>query len=169
MKPYFLLFLFLFGFAGSLFAQRILVLDLTGMRSKRIKYSSGEYIYLKVYNDKTTFKGYVDIISDSSFFVNDNLVFIDSVNTVIRHHKAPKMISVQAFGVAGITAIISGLNNALTKGDVFPGDDSYFVPAVFAGIGAALLPFWRKKHKIGDKKMLKILDLTPISLEEAGG
>lgn len=169
MKPYFLLFLFLFGFAGSLLSQKILVLDLAGMRSKRIKYSSGEYIYLRVVNDKTTYKGYLDIISDSSFFVNDNLVFVDSVRAIVRHNKAPKMISMQAFGVAGITAIISGLNNGLTKGEVFPGDDSYIVPAVFAGIGAVLLPFWRKTHKMSDKKMLKILDLTPVNLEDTGG
>ena len=162
MKPYILLSIFLFGFTASLFSQRILVIDLAGMRSKRIKYSSGDHISLKVYNDKTTFKGYLEIISDTSFFVNENLVFIDSVRAVIRNNKAPKMISQQAFLVAGITAVISGLNNGLTKGDVFPGDDSYIVPAAFAGIGAVLLPFWRKTHKINNKnKFLKILDLSP--------
>lgn len=169
MKSYFLLFLFLFGFACTLFSQRILVIDLAGTRSKRIKYSSGEYIALKVFNDKTTFKGYLDIISDSSFFVNENLVFLDSVRAVVRYNKAPKMISQQAFLVAGITAVISGLNNGLTKGSVFPGDDSYIVPAVFAGIGAVLLPFWRKTHKINNKnKFIKILDITPVAPEESG-
>ena len=164
MKHYLLLLLFLFSLLGSAFSQRILVLDLAGMRSKRIKYNSGEYIAIKVKNDKAIYKGYLEVVTDSSFYVNDNYVLLDSVRAVVRYNKAPKVISKQAFMVAGLTAIISGVNNGLTKGDVFPGDESYFIPLAFAGLGVALMPFWRKTHKIdGNKKIIKILDLSPYN------
>ena len=164
MKPYILLFLFLFGGVASAFSQKVLVLDLAGMRSKRIHYNSGDYIYVKVFNDKVTYKGYLEVVSDTAFYVDNNLVILDSLSAIIKHNKAPKAISKQAFLVAGITAIVVGLNNGLTKGTVFPNDDSWIVPGVFAGIGTVLLPFWKKTYKINNKnRIVKILDLTPVA------
>lgn len=164
MKPYIFLFIFLFGGVATAFSQKVLVLDLAGMRSKRIHYNSGDYIYVKVLNDKVTYKGYLEVTSDTSFYVDNNLIILDSLSAIVKHNKAPKAISQQAFLVAGITAIVVGLNNGLTKGDVFPNDDSWIVPGVFAGIGAALLPFWKKTYKINNKnRFVKILDLTPVA------
>ena len=145
----------------------ILSLDITGMRTKRIKYSSGEYIAIKVLNDKTTYKGYLDILSDSTFFINENLVHIDSVRAIVKYNRAPKAISKQAFVVAGVTAAVVILNNALTKGEVIADDGSYIVPATFAGIGAIMLPFWKKTHRLGKKKSIQILDLSPVAPGES--
>ena len=164
MKAYLLLFTFFILTAGSAFSQKILVLDLAGMKSKRIRYNSGAYIAVKVVNDKVTYKGYLDVVTDTSFFISGNLVMLDSVRAIVKYNRAPKAISTQAFIVAGVTAIIAGLNNGLNKGAVFPGDNSYIIPASFAGIGAILLPFWKKTYKIdNNKRLLKILDLTPIA------
>lgn len=167
MKPLIFLLLFLMSFLGNAFSQRILVLDKAGMSSKRIKYNSGDYIAVKINNDKVVYKGYLEIVSDTSFYINNNFVELDSVRAVVRYHKAASSVSKQAFLVAGITAIISGINNAVTKGSVFPGDDSYIIPAAFAGIGAILVPFWKTTHKINNKnRFLKILDLSPIAPSE---
>ena len=162
MKKFTLLFVFLMGFFLSTDAQMILALDINGIKNKRIRYNSGDYIAVKVLNDKTTYKGYLDIINDSTFFINANLVHIDSVRAIVKYNRAPKAISKQAFLVAGITGVITIMNNSFTKGEAFPNDNSYIVPAAFAGIGAVLIPFWKKNHKItGKKKSLKILDLNP--------
>jgi len=164
MKAYFLVFTFFLLTAGSIFSQKILVLDLAGMKSKRIKYPSGTYISVKVINDKVTYKGYLDVVTDTSFFINGNLVMLDSVRAIIKYNRAPKAISQQAFLVAGATAIIVGINNGVNKGSVFPGDNSYIIPLSFAGIGAILMPFWKKTYRIdNEKRLLKILDLTPMA------
>jgi hypothetical protein len=163
MKAYILLFIFFLSTLSSVFSQKILVLDLSGMRSKRIKYNSGEYIWVKVLNDKTTYSGFLEVTSDTSFYVNDNLVFLDSLSAIVKYRRGMKMISKQAFLAGGILAIISGINNGVTKGDVFPQDDSYIVPASFLGLGVIFMPFWRKTYRINDKNTIaKILDLTPI-------
>lgn len=168
MKAFILFLIIFLSSLGSVFSQKILILDLTGMRSKRIKYISGDYMAIKVIDDKTTYKGFIDIISDSSFYISGNLVMLDSIRAIVKHNRVPKTISKQAFLVAGITAVISGLNNALTKGSVFPDDDSYFVPAVFAGIGVVLLPFWKKTYRLNDKRFVKIIDISPSLPMDAG-
>ncbi len=169
MKAYFLVLTFFLLTAGSLFSQKVLVLDLAGLKSKRIKYNSGSYIAVKVLNDKVVYKGYLDVVTDTSFFINGNLVMLDSVRAIVKYNRAPKAISTQAFIVAGVTAIIAGLNNGFNKGAVFPGDNSYIIPLSFAGIGAVLMPFWKKTYRIdNNKRLLKILDLTPIApIEES--
>jgi len=162
MKPAIIFILILSFFGSALYSQKVLVLDLSGMKTKRIKYQSGDYISVRVVNDKVIYKGYLEVATDSSFFVNDNLVYLDSLRQIIKYNKAPKMISKQAFLVGGITAVISGLNNGLTKGDVFPQDDSYIIPASFLGLGVIFMPFWRKTYDVTKKnRSVKILDLTP--------
>jgi len=168
MKAFILFIIIFLSSFGSVFSQKILILDLTGMRSKRIKYISGDYMAVKVVNDKTTYKGFIDIISDSSFYIGGNLVILDSIRAIVKYNRVPKSISKQAFLVAGITTLIVGLNNALTKGGVFPGDDSYFVPAVFASIGVILMPFWKKTYRLNDKRFVKIIDISPSLPMDAG-
>ncbi len=163
MKVKLLFFLFFTTVLSPLFSQRILVLDVMGIKTKRIKYHSGDYIAVRVKNDKVVYKGFLEVITDSSFTVNDNLVYLDSLDAVIKKNKAPKAISIQAFVVGGVTAVISGLNNGINKGEVFPGDDSYVVPAAFFGLGAVFLPWWKKTYRINDKNCIaKILDMTPV-------
>lgn len=167
MKPYIIVLLLVSFVSSTLVSQKVLVLDHSGMKSKRIRYNSGDYISVRVLNDKVIYKGFLDVVTDSSFFVNENLVYVDSLKQIIKYNKAPKMISKQAFLVGGITAIISGLNNGLTKGDVFPGDDSYIVPMSFLGLGVIFLPFWRKTYNVTKKnRTVKILDMTPIIIDE---
>lgn len=164
MKSYLVLFLLLLFCSSPLFSQRVLVLDLSGMKTKRIRYNSGDYISIRVKDDKTIYKGFLEVVSDTSFFVNANLVVLDSLESIIKYNKAPKSISKQAFLVGGITAIVVGLNNGLTKGNVFPADDSYIVPASFLGLGAIFTPFWRKTYKVTKKnRTVKILDMTPVA------
>jgi hypothetical protein len=134
------------------------------MKTKRIRYNSGDYISIRVKDDKTIYKGFLEVVSDTSFFVSGNHVVLDSLESIIKYNKAPKSISKQAFLVGGITAIVVGLNNGLTKGNVFPADDSYIVPASFLGLGAIFTPFWRKTYKVTKKnRTVKILDLTPVA------
>ena len=169
MRLFILTFIFILSVFSPLFSQKILVLDLLGGRSKRIKYHSGDYISVRVVNDKTIYKGYLEVVNDSAFYINDNYIPLDSLSEIIKYNKAPKMISLQAFLVGGITGIISGLNNGLTKGDVFPQDGSYVVPLSFIGLGAVFLPFYKKTYRINENRIIKILDLTPIATVENEG
>jgi hypothetical protein len=163
MKLYIFLFIFLFSGIGSVFSQRILVVDKARNPSKRIKYHSGDYIVVKIKNDKTKYKGFIEVVSDTSFFVSNNLIMLDSLHSIIKYNKAPKAISLQAFVVGGIITIASAINNGVTKGAVFPGDNSYIVPAAFLGLGVIFLPFWRKTIKINNRtRFVKILDMTPM-------
>ena len=169
MKALILFLIFISSVFSTAFSQKILVLDLLGGRSKRIKYNSGDYISIRVLNDKTIYKGYLEVISDTAFYVNDNYIHLDSLSEIIKYNKAPKLISMNAFFVGGILGILSGFNNGLTKGDVFPEDGSYIVPLSFIGLGAVFLPFYRKTYKINKNRIIKILDLTPIApIEEEG-
>lgn len=164
MKLYIFLFIFLFSGIDSVFSQRILIVDKAGRPTKRIKYNSGEYIVVKIKNDKTKYKGFLEVVSDTSFFVSNNLIMLDSLHAIIKYNKAPKAISTQAFIVGGIITIASAINNGVTKGAVFPGDDSYIVPAAFMGLGVLFLPFWRKTYKINNRnRVVKILDMTPVA------
>jgi len=163
MKAYLVLFLLLLFSASPLLSQRVLVLDLTGMKTKRIRYNSGDYISIRVKDDKTIYKGFLEVVSDTSFFISGNHVILDSLESIIKYNKAPKAISKQAFLVGGITALVVGINNGVTKGSVFPDDDSYIVPASFLGLGAIFTPFWRKTYRISKKNCtVKILDMTPV-------
>ena len=57
MRTPILTIIFILSVFSPLFSQKILVLDLLGGRSKRIKYHSGDYISVRVVNDKTIYKG----------------------------------------------------------------------------------------------------------------
>lgn len=163
MKPFLFLCVFLFSSIGSAYSQRFLAIDLLGAKTKRVKYYSGDYIVLKVHNDKTKYKGDIEIISDTAFYVNNNLIILDSLDKVFKNRKAPKAISTQAFVVGGILVIASAINNGVTKGAIFPGDNSYTVASAFVGLGVVLLPFWRKTYKVNKRNCLvKIIDMSPL-------
>lgn len=164
MKARIVLFLLLLFSTAPLLSQRVLIVDLTGMKTKRIRYNSGDYISIRVKDDKTIYKGFLEVDSDTSFFISGNHVILDSLVSIIKYNKAPKAISKQAFLVGGITALVVGINNGVTKGSVFPGDDSYIVPASFLGLGAIFTPFWRKTYRVTKKNCtVKILDMTPVA------
>lgn len=142
-------------------AQKVLALDLIGNKLKRIKYYEGDWVNIRVKNDKVVYKGELNAISDSSFYINDNYVSLDSVEAVIKYSKAAKGISLSAFGAAAVTGVFSVLNVAVNDGGSAE-NNPYIVPAVFTGIGVALLPFWKRTFRIGKNRILKVIDLTPI-------
>ena len=151
-------------FLGSLNpmdAQKVLALDLIGAKLKRIKYYEGSWMSIRIKNDKTIYKGELNAISDSSFFINNNYVALDSVEAIVKYSKAAKGLSISAFTVAAVTGVFSALNVSLNSGGN-NGSNPYLIPAVFTGIGVVLLPFWKRTYRIGNNRVLKVIDLTPI-------
>lgn len=142
-------------------AQKVLALDLVGAKLKRIKYYEGDWMNIRIKNDKVIYKGELNAITDSSFFINNNYVAIDSVDAIIKYSKAAKGVSLSAFGAAAVTGVFSVLNVALNDGGSAE-NNPYIVPAVFTGIGAVLLPFWKRTYWIGKNRILKVIDLSPI-------
>lgn len=155
-----ILILLLVFISNPVVSQKVLTLDIIGIKLKRIRYNEGDRIAIKIKNEKVIYKGELYAISDSSFFINGNYIALDSVSAVVKYSKAAKGISVSAFSVAALTGVISGLDIALKGGEINQGN--YFVPAVFTGIGLALLPFWKRTYRLGENKILKVIDLSPI-------
>jgi hypothetical protein len=152
--------LILLGTFNPIDAQKVLALDLIGTKLKRIKYYEGEWMSIRIKNDEVIYKGELNAISDSSFFINNNYIALDSVEAIIKYSKAAKGVSLSAFGAAAVTGVFSTLNVALNDGGS-PENNPYFIPAVFAGIGVALLPFWKRTFRIGKNRVLKVIDLSP--------
>ena len=155
------LILIFMGSFNPIDAQKILALDLIGNKLKRIKYYEGGWMAIRVKNDKIIYKGELNAISDSSFYLNNNYVALDSVEAIIKYSKAAKGLSLSAFAVAAVTGVFSVLNVTLISGSNNQ-SSPYLVPAVFAGIGVVLLPFWKRTYRIGKNRILKVIDLTPI-------
>jgi len=146
---------------NSIYAQKVLALDLIGVKLKRVKYYEGDPIAIRINNDKTIYRGELNAISDSSFFINNNYIALDSVEAIIKSNKFVKGISLGAFTVAAVTGVFTILNRTLKSANIPPQDNSYYVPVVFAGLGVALLPFWKKSYRIGKNRILKVIDLSP--------
>jgi len=155
------LILIFLGFFNPIDAQKVLTLDLIGAKLKRIKYYEGSWMSIRIKNDKTIYKGELNAISDSSFFINNNYVALDSVEAIIKYSKAAKGLSISAFTVAAVTGVFSALNVTLISGGNNE-SNPYLIPAVFTGIGVVLLPFWKRTYRIGENRVLKVIDLTPI-------
>ena len=148
------------GSFNPIYAQKVLALDLIGNKLKRIKYYEGDWIAIRVNNDKVIYKGDLNAISDSSFYINNNYVSIDSVEAILKYSKAAKGVSLSAFAVAAVTGVISVLNVTLNDGGSNE-NNPYLIPAVFTGVGVAFLPFWKRTYRLGKNRVLKVIDLTP--------
>lgn len=155
------LMLILLGFLNPIGAQKVLALDLIGTKLKRIKYTEGDWMAIRIYNDKVIYQGELNAISDSSFYINNNYVALDSVEAILKYNKAVKGVSLSAFGVAAVTAVFSIMNVTLNNGGSAE-NNPYLIPGVFTGIGVVLLPFWKRTYRIGENRVLKVIDLTPI-------
>jgi hypothetical protein len=161
MRNIIIILLLLFGTISQVQAQKILVLDKIGYKLKRVKYYEGDFIAIQVLHDRTVFKGELNAISDSSFFINNNYVSIDSVYALIVYHKGAKGLSYTAFTVAAITSAILVIDQAI-KGNIKSVPGKLFVPAAFVGIGIIAVPFWKRTLRIKNNVILKVIDLTPI-------
>lgn len=156
-----LLLFILMGSFNSIEAQKILALDLIGNKLKRIKYYEGDQMAIKVKNDNVIYKGELNAISDSSFYINSNYVALDSVEAIIKSSKMAKGLSLGAFTAAAVTGVFSALNVALNDGGSNQ-SNPYLIPAVFTGIGVALLPFWKRTYRLNKNRILKVIDLSPV-------
>jgi len=161
MQKIIALILIFLGSYNPIAAQKVLALDLIGNKLKRIKYYEGDLLSIRVKNDRVVYKGELNAISDSSFYINDNYVSLDSVEAIIKYSKAAKGISLSAFTAAAVTGVFSALNVTLNNGGSNE-NNPYIIPAVFTGLGVVLLPFWKRTYRIGKNKTLKVIDLTPI-------
>jgi hypothetical protein len=153
--------LLIFGAINQISAQKILVLDKIGFKLKRIKYYEGDFIILKIKSDRVEFSGELNAISDSSFFINNNYIPVDSVEYIIIKSKGAKGISYTAFTVAVITSAILVIDHAV-KGDIQTVPGNLIVPAGFVGIGLIAMPFWKKSIRMKRNVILKVIDLTPL-------
>lgn len=152
----------LMGYSANLaWAQKVIIIDKMGIKHKRSRYFEGDMMSVKVKNDKTVYTGEVHSISDTSFFLNENKVFIDSMTAVVKYSKAAKASSLTSFAVAAVTGTIAVLDNTLNKNDINPENSGYAVPLFFTGLGAALMPFWKQTLRIKENRIVKIIDLTP--------
>lgn len=145
--------------------QKFLAFDIIkGNKLKRIKYYDGDKIALKIKGDKVVYKGVLNEIRDTAFFVNDNFVMIDSVDAIVRYNSFAKGISYSAWAAALVAGIVSVLDYTLVvRGDpdVNPEARGYYVAPVMAGIGLIFVPFWKKTRSVGNNRILKVIDLSP--------
>lgn len=161
MRKSIVVLLLLLGVFNQIEAQKILVLDKIGIKLKRIKYYAGDFIAIKIFDDRVVYKGEITSISDTSFFINSNYVAIDSVESIIKYRKGAKAFTYTAFSLAAITTLVLLVDQSI-KGNIESVPSKLTIPAAFAGMGLIALPFWRRSYRIGENKVLKVIDLSPI-------
>ena len=161
MRKSLIILLFLLGAFNQIEAQKILVLDKIGIKLKRIKYYEGDFIAIRVFNDRVIYKGELNAISDTSFLINSNYVEIDSVKSIIKFRKGAKAFSFTAFSVAAITTLILVVDQSI-KGNIEGVPSQLTVPLAFTGMGLAAVPFWKKTYRLNKNMILKVIDLSPI-------
>jgi len=161
MQKLFAVLLILLGSIGQVEAQKVLVLDKIGVKLKRIKYYEGDFIALRVLNDRVIYKGELHALSDSSFMINSNYIAIDSVQSIIKYSKGAKALTYTAFSIAAITTLIMIVDKSI-KGELDQVPEQLILPAVFTGIGLIAKPFWKRTYRLGNNRVLKVLDLSPI-------
>jgi hypothetical protein len=142
-------------------AQKVVVFDRMGVKLKRTYYYEGDQMALKVRNDDVIYRGEVHSIQDSVFFLGANPIVVDSIVAIVKYSKGAKALSITSLTTAAITGTFEIINNAYNKGELVPEENGYAVPAFFTALGVALIPFWKRKHKIGKNKVVKTLDLNP--------
>jgi len=161
MRKTIIILLLLLGTFNQIEAQKILVLDKIGFKLKRMKYYEGDFIAIRVLNDRVIYKGELNAISDTSFLINSNYVEIDSVESIIKYRKGAKAFSFTAFSVAAITTLVLVVDQSI-KGNIESVPNKLTVPLVFTGMGLAAIPFWKRTYRLNKNMVLKMIDLSPL-------
>lgn len=142
-------------------AQNTLVLDKPGKR-KRIKYNSGDVIYLKL-NDGSRFAGRISAIGAKSIFIDEEQLLISEIEKLYDPDKRKfhRSTAYKAFSAAAVAIVFSTANNVFNeeKGPVLDQAGTN-VTLFFLAVGAIFLPMQSKKYKIGSWR-IRSMDLRP--------
>ena len=167
MKCKLLITVFLF-FSVSSFAQKILTLYIfRPAHVKQISFYVKDKITLKLKSDKKRYNGTVVAIGDSNLVIankrSSDTIAINQIRMIILNHSnfLTKSFS-NVFPEAGVLVMgLDVVNNLLNHESqiVKPGVVKVGVSLIGAGIFIKLLE--KRRHKIGKRKILKVIDLSP--------
>ena len=137
------------------------MLDRPG-KPKRIKYISGDVIYLKT-NDRSRFSGRISSISKKSIFIGKDQILLSEITKLYDPDKRKfhRSTAYKAFSAAAVAIIFSAANNVFNeeKGPVLDQAGTN-VTLFFLAVGAIFLPMQSKKYKIGPWR-IRSMDLRP--------
>lgn len=167
------LFLFLLSFNSPIFSQnknidlltpsndKLFAVDLNNGR--RIRFYVGDLIALKVNKKDTLYKGRIELIEDSSIWVDNIEVKINTISKIYdaRGRRWAGFISSILFRGGIGFLLIDVVNRTINSENPIFHPTTLLVSGSAIGAGLILVPFKEKKYRINNKNTVKIIDLKP--------
>jgi hypothetical protein len=154
-------FLLFFLFSVSLFGQKTLLVEKIG-KSAKYYYHVGDKIKVKTLENKTVYKGVLTGIMDSSLTISSissNLISVSDIAYVYRQFLGVRRMGFYFMGFGGIIFLVIAVNNLINNNQVFT-QYAFIVSGSFIGAGLISLALSEKRHKIGTRWKVKILNGT---------
>ena len=153
-------------FFNSSHAQKFLALDVyhfTG-NMKRIHFYKNSQIIYKVKNSRVLYSGAIIDINDSGFTIEkQEPVRIQDVRsiTIDRSNFVTRAIPEFLMAFGGGFIVLDSFNDLLNGDSPVIKKETMIEGAAFAASGWLLLRFAKKKYRIGKRRALKVIDVTP--------
>lgn len=151
-------------------AQKILALDIMRFgKLKRVEYYRGDKIALKVKGSRKIYEGKLVAIGDSGFIVaskkSSDTIRLSHVRMILKsranHLTEAFSKALVIFGV-GFTSL-DVVNNLLNNENTIVKPRAVITSACAISAGLLLKLYEIKRHRLGKRKKLTVIDLNPIS------
>jgi hypothetical protein len=141
-------------------SQKTLLVEKIGKPAKYY-YHSGDKIKLKALGVKSTLKGTIGAIGDSSFILketfSDTIVRLKDIQCVYKQRSFPKKFGIRLCEFGGVIFAVMVFNNLVNDSPAF-NQYVFIVSGSFVGAGLISLAFSERPCKIGSKWKVKIMD-----------
>jgi len=157
-------------FSFSALAQKVLVLDIMRLgKLKRMEYYRGDKIALKVKGSKKIYEGKLAVIGDSGFVLvnrkHADTIKLSNVRMIVRS-RANRITDAfsQAFVIFGMGyTTLDVINNLINHESTIVKPRALLTSACFITAGVLLKLYELKRHRLGKRKKLKVIDLAPVN------
>ncbi len=130
---------------------------------KRIRYYAGNEIFFRMKGESFTRKATILEIKPGIFIINEGEVSINDVHSITIHRKRTPFFrsALTYIPVAGVAYfLMDSLNPANTGREGFyPNQGTYMVGGGLLGLGIALHLLKKRTYRIGERNMLKTLQV----------
>ncbi len=139
-------------------AQKIFAIDKSG-RIKRVQYYEGNEIEL-ITKDGLAHNGIIASIKDSSLFINNNEIKLDSIKCVVRSSRYWLDLFGGTLALAGVGYLSLDSGNRLINDEKPYFHEKAIGPSLYlVGLGGVFSFLSKRKIKIKDRSQVKIIDL----------
>jgi hypothetical protein len=165
-KSILLTFWIVISFCISSPAQKFLALDVYHLSGnmKRIRFRMNDKIIFQEKERRTLYAGIITEITDSSFtFEKKQIVLIKDVACIVidKSNFVTRGIPEFLMAFGGGFIVLDSFNNLVNGGSPVIKKDAVIEGIAFAASGWLFLRFAKKKYRVGQRCVLKVIDVTP--------